>query len=179
MHPNFQRILIMAFKELALRQSGMQIMFTTHSPAVVKELSLKDVRLVKVNERNEREVLAIDNGILLYPSLNEINYLAYGEACEEYHNELYGYPETRGWINCYTEAEGREVRDYYRETNKKLKLEKCDLSTYIRHQIHHPENEKNKRYTPEELRQSISDMRKYIKIRHNEENEKKSKEIFE
>ena len=32
----------------------------------------------------------------------------------------------------------------------------------IRHQIHHPENHQNIRFTPEELLQSISDMRQFI-----------------
>ena len=33
---------------------------------------------------------------------------------------------------------------------------------HIRHQIHHPENHFNTRYTKDELRQSITDMRAFI-----------------
>ena len=36
------------------------------------------------------------------------------------------------------------------------------LTDYIRHQIHHPENTKNRRYTQEELRESICMMRDFI-----------------
>ena len=37
------------------------------------------------------------------------------------------------------------------------------MSEYIRHQIHHPENTNNIRFTNEELQQSINDMRDFIK----------------
>lgn len=36
------------------------------------------------------------------------------------------------------------------------------LSEYIRHQIHHPENTHNTRFTADELEQSISEMRTFI-----------------
>lgn len=32
---------------------------------------------------------------LPYPSLNEVNYIAFGEANEEYHNELYGFLQSK------------------------------------------------------------------------------------
>lgn len=37
-----------------------------------------------------------------------------------------------------------------------------DLTEYVRHQIHHPENRSNPHFTKEELKQSIEDMREYI-----------------
>ena len=36
------------------------------------------------------------------------------------------------------------------------------LTEYIRHQIHHPENNNNVRYTREELKESIELMREFI-----------------
>lgn len=36
------------------------------------------------------------------------------------------------------------------------------LTEYIRHQIHHPENHLNARYTLTELQQSIEEMRRFI-----------------
>jgi len=37
------------------------------------------------------------------------------------------------------------------------------LSKYIRDQIHHPENTKNVRFTIEQLKKSIEEMREFIK----------------
>ena len=39
------------------------------------------------------------------------------------------------------------------------------LTEYVRHQIHHPENHNNTHFTQEELKQSIDDMRTYIRNR--------------
>ena len=39
------------------------------------------------------------------------------------------------------------------------------VSEYIRHQIHHPENTHNARYTDEQLQASINDMRVFIEAR--------------
>jgi hypothetical protein len=36
------------------------------------------------------------------------------------------------------------------------------VSEYIRHQIHHPENTHNNRFTDEQLQTSINDMRVFI-----------------
>lgn len=39
------------------------------------------------------------------------------------------------------------------------------MTEYVRHQIHHPENHNNTHFTQEELKQSIDDMRTYIRNR--------------
>ena len=39
------------------------------------------------------------------------------------------------------------------------------MTEYVRHQIHHPENHSNVHFTRDELRQSIEDMRDYIRNR--------------
>ena len=38
------------------------------------------------------------------------------------------------------------------------------LTEYIRHQIHHPENQNNVRYTRDELKKSIDEMRQFIQV---------------
>ena len=98
-----------------------------------------------------------------YPSLNEVNYVAYGEATEEYHNELYGFLEFQQWLNDY--KSGRVQRPYIYKKNGTLKNWNLDLTEYVRHQIHHPENHNNTHFTQEELKQSIDDMRTYIRNR--------------
>lgn len=38
-----------------------------------------------------RAIVLKHPSVLLYPSLNEVNYLAFNEFSEEYYNELYGF----------------------------------------------------------------------------------------
>ena len=69
---------------------NIQIIITTHSSSFVKELEFKHIRIIRSN--NFMKI--IDNyihNILPNPSLNEVNYLAFSEISEEYHNELYGF----------------------------------------------------------------------------------------
>ena len=165
-HPNNQRLLIKALKELA-QADNTQILLTTHSPVIVKELDFSNLRLIYDDSRGKR-IRLIDRSILHYPSLNEVNYVAYNEATEEYHNELYGILVYQNWIKDY-QAE-RPQKQYKKIIkNGEIRLENHEMSTYIRHQIHHPENTRNERFTMEELTQSIKDMRDYIRDRKKKE----------
>lgn len=160
-HSNNQRILINALKDLS-RNVNVQIILTTHSPVIVKELDYSNLRLIYEDEQGKR-ILSVEPSVLQYPSLNEVNYVAYGEATEEYHNELYGFLEFQQWLNDY--KSGRAQRTYIYEKNGTLKNWNLDLTEYVRHQIHHPENHNNTHFTQEELKQSIDDMRTYIRNR--------------
>ena len=94
-------------------------------------------------------------------SLNEVNYIAFNEVTEEYHDELYSFIEFQGWKDLY--IEGKPTRLYKRiRRNGSISDEQKVLTEYIRHQIHHPENQNNPRYTREELKQSIDLMRVFI-----------------
>lgn len=161
-HFDNQKLLIDAFKKLSL-DGNVQIILTTHSSTVVKQLAYSNIRLIQDNN-GKKEVVAIKESLLAYPSLNEVNYVAYGEASEGYHDELYGYLEFHHLLGDY--RQGRKQRDYtYQDNKKKGKTEiwHLDMTEYIRHQIHHPENKENPRFTTGELKQSIEDMRTYIK----------------
>ncbi|WP_027326917.1 ATP-binding protein [Helicobacter pametensis] len=158
-HQEHQRKLIEAFKELA-NQAGIQIILTTHSPSIVKLLKFDNLRVVK-NGGSKKEIVGIEESALPIPSLNEVNYLAFGEADEEYHNELYGYIESRGNLSNY--IQGKLKRNYIKaQKNGGTKAETITTTEYIRHQIHHPENTHNIKFTPQELQQSIQDMRAFI-----------------
>lgn len=161
-HFNNQRVLINALKELA-QAANTQILLTTHSPVIVKQLDFENLRLIYEDE-NGKHILSVEPAVLQYPSLNEVNYAAYGEVTEEYHNELYGFLELQHWIGDY--KAGRPQRVYRKILkNGNEKIENHELSTYIRHQIHHPENQNNIHFTMEELKKSIEDMRSYIRNR--------------
>ena len=159
-HPSHQRKLIEAFIELS-SSDNTQVLLTTHSPSIVKLLEFEHVRLIKqVQTRNE--VVNVEPNELPYPSLNEVNFLAFSESNEEYHNELYGYIESENLLTKY--KEGRKTIKYTKvDRNGPLqKSEQKIISEYIRHQIHHPENRENTPYTDEQLQTSINDMRGFI-----------------
>ena len=157
-----QRKLIHAFLTLS-ESENTQIIITTHSASIVKELDFENLRLIS-NEDGIEKVQTIDPGQLPYPSLNEVNYLAFSEITEEYHNELYGFIEEQEWLNEY--RAGKPVLPYIRLLpNGAERQEQKILSEIIRHQIHHPENKRNQHYTSDELHESIRLMRNFIASR--------------
>lgn len=157
-HPRHQRKLIEAFIELS-NSDNTQVLLTTHSPSIVKLLDFEHIKLIK--ESPNKEVVNVQRAELPYPSLNEVNFLAFGESNEEYHNELYGYLESEEVLEQY--KNGRETIQYIRiKRNGDLQEEQKVISEYIRHQIHHPENTHNPRFTDDQLQGSINEMRVFI-----------------
>jgi predicted ATP-dependent endonuclease of OLD family len=163
-HPNHQRKLIEAFIELS-QSDNTQILLTTHSPSIVKLLEFDHIKLIK-NEPH-KEVINVQGNELPYPSLNEVNFLAFGESNDEYHNELYGFIESEDLLTDYknTKPTVRYIRILH---NGGTRDSQIIFSEYIRHQIHHPENTHNVRFTDQELQESIGDMRVFIQSHENE-----------
>lgn len=157
-HTEHQKKLIKAFLSLA-NNPNTQILITTHSAALVKELKFEHLRLVSHN-LSLKSIQGIFPGQLPYPSLNEVNYLAFSEITEEYHNELYGFIDAEGFLNDY--RCGKPTMRYKKQRKGIPVIESIVLTDYIRHQIHHPENKLNIRYTFEQLSESINQMRTFI-----------------
>lgn len=163
-HVAHQKILMKALIDLA-NNENVQVVLTTHSSYVVKQLKFDNIRLVKEIEE-ERVVQNIELSQLPYPSLNEINFTSFGEVTEEYHDELYSYLYSNKtgevkWIEEY--KNGKPTVNYIKElSNGTTRTEQKTLTEKIRHQIHHPENCHNTPYTETEIRQSIEDMRAFI-----------------
>lgn len=159
-HEEHQKMLIESLKKLS-NENGIQVILTTHSPIVVKSLDFTNVRIVK-KENGKTNVINFENAVLPIPSLNEANYIAFGRGSEEYHDELYGHIEYNNLGKTLLQ-DTTYVKNYIRINKKKEKIpENIPLSTYIRHQIHHPENKENILYTEEELQKSIEFMREFI-----------------
>jgi len=157
-HPNHQRKLIEAFIELS-QSVNTQILLTTHSPSIVRLLEFDHIKLIK-NEPN-KEVVNVRRNELPYPSLNEVNFLAFGESNDEYHNELYGFIESEELLTEY--KNGKQTITYIKiMRDGNTRDDQIIISEYIRHQIHHPENTHNARFTDEQLQVSIGDMRDFI-----------------
>jgi hypothetical protein len=123
-------------------------------------LNFENLRMV-ADSTTGKTIENVESGQLPYPSLNEVNCLAFDEATEEYHNELYGYIEGEGYLPDYRLAKStiRYIRQRRNDTLDEQKI----LTEYIRHQIHHPENTFNIRYTFEQLKESIHLMREFIR----------------
>lgn len=162
-HPDHQRKLIDALIELS-KAKHTQIILTTHSPSLVKMLDFEHLKLVQ-NKNGTKEIVSVEKNELPYPSLNEVNFLAFAEASEEYHNELYGFIEHEKWFAEY--KAGKTEITYTKDFKGVISSLNLIRSEYIRHQIHHPENTHNTKYTLEELLVSIQEMRAFIKSKQN------------
>lgn len=157
-HPEHQRALTSALVALS-KAARTQILLTTHSPEIVKKLDFENLLLIAGQQPDDiRNVQASE---LPYPSLNEVNFSAFDEASFEYHNELYGFIEAEGKLATF--KAGQAMLPYSKlNRDGSTTQQQIVLTEYVRHQIHHPENETNRRFTDQELRQSIEAMRNFI-----------------
>jgi predicted ATP-dependent endonuclease of OLD family len=159
-HTEHQKQLIKAFLDLS-GTANTQVIITTHSAALVKELDFQHLRLIRVNNSVKTIEKVLPNS-LPYPSLNEVNFLAFSEISEEYHNELYGYIELEGEMANYRIGKTTIPYNKLKKDGITLFTENIVLTDYIRHQIHHPENTNNPKYTFLQLSTSIDLMRNFI-----------------
>ena len=105
------------------------------------------------------------------PTWGEINWFAYNLPTVDFHNELYGFLQSKAidehennsteanfdqWLN----SKGIEVnKQWIKEIRGVAQApQNRTLQTFIRNSIHHPENEHNEKYTNEELKLSIQQM---------------------
>lgn len=157
-HPDHQRALIDALIVLSQAQNT-QVMLTTHSPEIVKRLKFENILLI--SDKTPGRVSRVQEHELPYPSLNEVNFVAFDEASCEYHNELYGFIEAEGRLCDY--KKGKPLKEYIRiRQDGSTVTQQIILTEYIRHQIHHPENKTNMHFKPDELRESIEAMRSFL-----------------
>lgn len=158
-HPEHQRGLTAALKALS-QATSTQVFLTTHSPEIVKHLNFECLRLV--SSKTPQRVSRVVAGELPYPSLNEVSFVAFDESTPEYHDELYAHIDSSGDLNAY--RAGKPLVSYVRLLKSgSTKVEQVALTDYIRHQIHHPENTHNTRFSPRDLHESIIAMRDFIR----------------
>lgn len=178
-HNANQQILIEALRNLS-QSNNTQVVLTTHSAYMVKHLNFDNLRIIIDDDHGFKEIKGALPVQLQYPSLNEVNYIAFDDASEEYHDELWAYIEFQQWKDEYKQE--KKTRDYIRILNNgSQKTEQKTLTEYIRHIIHHPENHHNAPYTMEELKESIDSMREFIqaKVESSEEFEPGKGNIYE
>ena len=162
-HIVHQQMLVDSLLTLS-RNANTQVIITTHSSNIVKRLSFDNIRLI-IDIANGRQVNNIDTSQLPYPSLNEISFTSFGEITEEYHDELYSHIEYKGWMGQYKQGKPQIPYNQLRQDGTTI-VKQYTQTEIIRHQIHHPENIHNVRYTIAELQQSINDMRRFIQAQN-------------
>jgi predicted ATP-dependent endonuclease of OLD family len=168
LHPKGQTKLLDALLELSKTK---QIFLTTHSPYFLSTPFLKNIGVFVFSAKNN--ILSIEeasaNPLLPWsPTWGEINYKAYNLATVEFHNELYGYLQEREAIyiakdfDNWLESKGLlKSKDWILEKNGAASTSfKVAMQTFIRHKIHHPENQtmQSHEYSVGELEQSIKEM---------------------
>ena len=174
-HIAHQILLVNALKQIASRPNA-QIIITTHSSEIVKNLNFSNIRLINNEVGGNKTISPVEHNILPSPSLNEVNYLAFGDISEEYHNELYGYLQSKAVEDSPNNSGGENFERWMQNNggviSKQWIKEQRDGSTvsvrvtkqtYIRHYYHHPENQHNIKYTNNELQQSIQEMVQIIR----------------
>ncbi len=161
LHPIAQLKLFEALAEISKRR---QVFVATHSPYMFKNcLSLSSGLFLCIRDGSKITVTDVRaGGVGLFPwspSWGEINYNAYNLPTIEFHNELYGFLQEQAQLircddfdqylqNC---KHITQLRPYSRNGS----TGNVTLCTYVRHQIHHPENTANSRFADTELKQSI------------------------
>lgn len=172
LHPALQEQFV---KVLIDFSKTSQVILSTHSPLLIKQLSTnKNVGIqILCNEQGTPRAVPIAERVLPYASSNEINYLAFGLATAEYHDELYGHIQER--TQKYTETDmisflnSKGQQNNYQWNQERsgaaLGAKSVPLQVFIRNKIHHPENKimRNTSYSEAQLRISIEEMLTIIK----------------
>lgn len=169
-HSDNQRKLMKTLQKISISE-GFQVVVTTHSASVAKEIGISNIKIV--DKKDVSTKVRPTKSLLserLSQSLNFVAYTVFGDCSKEYHNELYGYIEAHGQMRaCGNEYVAKcGERKWKRIKNEENIEENKSLCYYVRNSIHHPENTQNTPPTDEEVRESIAFMENYIN-RHKKE----------
>ena len=165
LHPQAQGDLVKELIGMTRGSEGRRVLFfATHSNHMIDKECIERCYKVSKPDGATTQFDLADSGLL--NSYAEVNYNVFEVAGNEYHNELYGYLES---------TDGGKQKLDGLEKKKKWKMHAnstprdISLPTYIRHSIHHPENNANNPFTDEELGESIETMRRLVQEVQDEE----------
>lgn len=169
LHPALQE----KFVKILLEFSKMaQIILTTHSPLLIKQLfynnRVKTNVLVK-NATDEVTIFSVQERLLPFVSANEINFLAFGLATEEYHNELYEELKLKDDSNRTAPLNLKDFDTHFFQNEKSEPanypyngtINQVSIHTHLRTQIHHRGTAGQANIG--EIKQSIERMRGFLK----------------
>jgi predicted ATP-dependent endonuclease of OLD family len=151
LHPPAQINLLGELIKITSNNNNNILFFATHSNYLIDKRNLDRNYKVSKKENHKTSIIKIEKKTSTY---SEVNYEVFGIETSDYHNELYGYIESED--KTLLNNLNKSKKWIHSRTNKEYTV---SLSEYIRHSIHHPENELNKKYTDKELNQSIKILR--------------------
>lgn len=176
LHPKLQDEFIKILFEFSKES---QIILTTHSPIFVKQaLCNQNVKINVVKKDKNPDEIHKEEFLLNeddYISANEVNFVAFDLATEEYHNDLYEL------LMCKTGNKDKSIQSFDTNffqakkqeanyhTEKEGNNKKHSIHTNIRHQIHHKftgkfyKNDQKFLYSYQDLETSIKFMRQTLK----------------
>ena len=169
LHPHAQLKLLDSILEISKHQ---QVFVATHTPYFFKNPSCRNSGLFCTSNKGNQGAIIIEPmhergwGIWRWsPTWGEINYYVFKVPTIDFHNELYGYLQNKtqkskiSEFDEYLKVEAKiQNTEQYQDDRSNKAPQNITICTYIRHQIHHPENTKNpKKYyeDPEKLKESI------------------------
>lgn len=148
LHPSAQIEMYETIKALS-ENTNYQVIITTHSPYIVKELSINGIVpiIVKKEKKVQESIISkLDERVLPYISMNEINYIAFEEPSVEYHQELFAF--LQGGEQTVDQVDNLFKKEYdWFQVDNKGKLvtiegspieKKHSLPYCVRNQIDHP-----------------------------------------
>lgn len=184
LHPSLQNNFI---DHIASSSDKNQALLSTHSPLFVKQTLNSKYDKIQIHclkkDNEEVKILELEKRVLPYVSANEINFIAFGLATEEYHNELYNEIEINFWNDpnndfktlkqngSYDNNDCRQIvfdNEFFSKSKQesinspfKTTQNKVTSHTYIRNKIHHSK-ENGGSPTEQELKLSIEKMRSFL-----------------
>lgn len=141
LHPKLQ----LEFVKMILEFSkDVQIFIATHSPLFIKQVLQNWNAVIKVLEKKqtwETIVSLLWSTKLTYYSANEINFIAFWLATEEYHNELYeelfSHKSTRVWVKNFDIDFFQNICGEPANSPWIAIQNQISIHTHIRNKIHH------------------------------------------
>jgi AAA15 family ATPase/GTPase len=170
LHPSLQKDLVNLLLEIS---KTAQVFVTSHSAELVKQISVnKAHKTVVMSDSEEQPTKEPPKPFVLpLPTAAETNYVAFGMATLEYHNELYGHVmEIREKYSVKFLDDTFEIDDtekYGWNNPNAKKPQRLSIHSVIRNYFHHPEDAgKNKfctaKFIIDNLDQSIEFLREKI-----------------
>lgn len=163
LHPIAQEFFLEELKEISKTNNNV-VFFATHSNYFIDKKHLD--RNYKVwKEDDQTFIKKFDEKNSTYAS---VNYEVFNIVSTDYHNELYGLAFDLSELTDLKKFDAN-IKEIVKKTPMKRNYKHtnqnqfdCSLPTYVRHQIHHPENKLNVEYTEKEFKESIAILQQFI-----------------
>lgn len=163
LHPKLQSDFISLLLEFS---KDSQVILSTHSPLFVKQAMERSGVKIKILLKNHDAVQVANPSkkLLSYISANEVNYIAFNLATEEYHNELYEELKLRHGVGVGLK---KFDNDYFHTLKGEPKnspwcghANEVTKHTSIRNQIHH--RAENGKVPYNDLKDSVEKLRAFL-----------------